>query len=384
MRDLNAAQQEVRSLPREALEKELRAGSGNIPEFIVMAELDSRASMQGNARRPKITVRDEMMMGLPPPQQGVQPPTNGFAAGGLVGSYLNPYLGQDEFGKQLDAAARLTEMQNLRAKNQPELEAPSGLQSLTKDFGMTALNMPEPAPGLREPVRFASGGVVGGQAKYTREELDLLAQAMASEAGNQSKEGLYGVGYNILNRVGNDKYPDSLKGVILQDGQYSAFNDITGYAGGEGANPSGRKYTDAQYRAAEDVAYGRVENPIGDATNYYNPALASPSWGPGMSNKVTIGDHVFGTAGSGSAQTASYLPRPRPTSGATNGTTNGTEMVNLTSEPEDNGLATILASMAEKKRKALPKRDLRMQRATYSDDDKEGLRRLIESYGSNV
>ncbi len=382
MRDFHTAYQEAKSLPSSALHDEMRNGSGNIPEFIVMAELDSRAAIQGGGKRPKITVRDEMMMGLPPPQMEPQMPTNGFSDGGLI-SYYNRFLGMDELGKPHDIAEQITNALNLQANNQPDPQAPAGLQSLTQESGKTALNMPEPGEELKKPVRFASGGVVGGQVKYTKEELDLLAQAMASEAGNQKKEGLYGVGYNILNRVGSDKYPNTIKEVVLQRGQYSAFNDVTGYNNGKGANSSGRKYSPAQYKAAEDVAYGRVENPIGSATNYYNPALASPSWGPGMKNQTRIGDHVFGTAsGGGPRQHATHLPRSRPPQE----TTTRTEMVNLTSESEDKKLLTVLTQMAAAKRETLlPKADLRMARADeYSEENRDELDELIARYGGNV
>lgn len=49
------------------------------------------------------------------------------------------------------------------------------------------------------------------------EELDLLMRIVEAEAGNQDEDGRLLVANVVLNRVANEKFPDSVKEVILQE-----------------------------------------------------------------------------------------------------------------------------------------------------------------------
>ena len=54
-------------------------------------------------------------------------------------------------------------------------------------------------------------------------ETELLARLITAEAGSDwcSDEMMYGVGSVVLNRVEHDLFPDSIREVIYQSGQYS-------------------------------------------------------------------------------------------------------------------------------------------------------------------
>ncbi len=52
-------------------------------------------------------------------------------------------------------------------------------------------------------------------------ELELMARDVEAEAGNQSLLGKRLVADTILNRVDHPGFPDSIKGVIYQEGQFS-------------------------------------------------------------------------------------------------------------------------------------------------------------------
>lgn len=56
-------------------------------------------------------------------------------------------------------------------------------------------------------------------------ELELLAQLVHAEAGNQSFEGKYLVAEVVLNRVESPDFPDSISEVIYQDGQFSVAHN---------------------------------------------------------------------------------------------------------------------------------------------------------------
>ena len=56
-------------------------------------------------------------------------------------------------------------------------------------------------------------------------ELELLAQLVEAEAGNQDFEGKCLVVDVILNRVESDEFPDTITEVIFQEGQFSVIKN---------------------------------------------------------------------------------------------------------------------------------------------------------------
>jgi len=59
------------------------------------------------------------------------------------------------------------------------------------------------------------------ESEYSQADLKLLACLVHAEAGNQSYEGKLAVANIVLNRVKSSKYPDTIKDVIYQPGQFS-------------------------------------------------------------------------------------------------------------------------------------------------------------------
>ena len=62
----------------------------------------------------------------------------------------------------------------------------------------------------------------------TEEEIWLIATVVNWEAGNQSYEGKLAVANVVLNRVRSSKYPNTIKGVIYQNSQFSGVSDGAG------------------------------------------------------------------------------------------------------------------------------------------------------------
>jgi len=110
-----------------------------------------------------------------------------------------------------------------------------------------------------------------------------------------------GVAQVLENRLNNGSWGDSLTDVALAPGQFSAWNGITGYAGGKGANDlvtrdwsstEDRRKSYESAAAALDRVFGSDGDPTGGALNYYNPDYANPSWGVNAPG-IMIGDHKF-------------------------------------------------------------------------------------------
>ena len=128
---------------------------------------------------------------------------------------------------------------------------------------------------------------------------ELLARTIMAEAGNQGPIGMMGVGSVIMNRLQNPSYGNDFTSVILQPGQFSAWNSVTGYAGGEqGQNMSKIQPSEQAYMVADQILDGNYNDPTGGATHYYNPRISNPNWGQQAGGDwQQIGAHLFGVPG---------------------------------------------------------------------------------------
>lgn len=57
--------------------------------------------------------------------------------------------------------------------------------------------------------------------KYSKAELRLMASIINCEAGSEPYQGKLAVGIVVMNRVSSKSFPNSIKGVIYQKGQFS-------------------------------------------------------------------------------------------------------------------------------------------------------------------
>ncbi|WP_422028201.1 cell wall hydrolase [Roseovarius sp.] len=141
------------------------------------------------------------------------------------------------------------------------------------------------------------------------EDRDLLAKLITAEAGNQGYEGMLAVGSVIGNRMKSSRYPNAVRDVLMQPGQFSPLNSKTGYANGEqGQDVDSIRASEDAYRVADAILAGAYDDPTGGALNFYNPDISDPVWGRNMA-KTRIGDHVFGTSGAGALREQEAVSR---------------------------------------------------------------------------
>lgn len=132
-------------------------------------------------------------------------------------------------------------------------------------------------------------------------DVEALARIIEAEAAAEPFEGKVAVGAVIDNRRRDGRYGEGWKGVIAKPGQFSAINDVTGYAGGKGANKIfWRQPSEDSIRVAQAVVGGQYKDPTGGATHYFNPSIVNPKWARGKEFSP-IGAHVFGQADAGRA-----------------------------------------------------------------------------------
>ena len=116
---------------------------------------------------------------------------------------------------------------------------------------------------------------------FTQSEIDLLSRTISAEARGEPYEGQVAVGAVILNRIEHPSFPNTLAGVIYQNGAFSCIDD------GQINEP----VYESSKRAAVDAMNGW--DPSGGAIYYYNPVTATSKWIRTRPIIVTIGAHVF-------------------------------------------------------------------------------------------
>ncbi|MGI6029636.1 MAG: cell wall hydrolase [Candidatus Heteroscillospira sp.] len=120
---------------------------------------------------------------------------------------------------------------------------------------------------------------------YDEEDLYWLSRIIFAESGNQSVDGMTGVGNVVLNRVADPTCPDTVYDVIF-DNQYGVQFSVT-ETGAIYMEPS-----EGAVNAAKMCLEGY--NPVGDSLFFVNPAIGASSWFANTRTFVaTIGEHDF-------------------------------------------------------------------------------------------
>jgi N-acetylmuramoyl-L-alanine amidase len=146
--------------------------------------------------------------------------------------------------------------------------------SFQKDCGLTA-------DGICGPKTLLYLGLSDKSSSYSNEDVNLLAKVISAEARGESYEGQVAVGAVILNRVAHPSFPDTISGVVYQNGAFSCVYDSNWY----------QPVADSAKRAAKDALNGW--DPTGGAVYYYNPAKTSDKWIRTRTVVTVIGNHYF-------------------------------------------------------------------------------------------
>lgn len=125
------------------------------------------------------------------------------------------------------------------------------------------------------------GSSSSSSTQYSNADVELLAKVISAEARGESYEGQVAVGAVILNRVKHPSFPDSISGVVYQNGAFSCVNDSNWYAA----------VADSAKRAAIDAINGW--DPSGGAIYYFNAKKTNDAFMHSRPVVKTIGDHKF-------------------------------------------------------------------------------------------
>lgn len=138
-------------------------------------------------------------------------------------------------------------------------------------------------PKTLEALGLTSGGGSGGGSfgGFSESEIQLLAKIISAESRGEPYQGQVAVGAVIMNRIAHPSFPNTLSGVIYQEGAFSCL-----YDGGINA-----PVADSAYQAAREAING--SDPTGGAIYYYNPAKTTNKWIWSRQVVAVIGAHNF-------------------------------------------------------------------------------------------
>lgn len=137
------------------------------------------------------------------------------------------------------------------------------------------------ADGIAGSKTLAAMGISGGTSDNSSSDYELLARIISAEARGEPYIGQVAVGAVVLNRIEHPSFPDTMSGVIYQNGAFSCLQDGQFY----------EPISASAYKAATDALNGL--DPSGGAIYYYNPKTATSKWIFSRPVITTIGDHRF-------------------------------------------------------------------------------------------
>ena len=137
------------------------------------------------------------------------------------------------------------------------------------------------ADGIAGKNTLAAMGIYGADDTGNSSDYNLLARIISAEARGEPYMGQVAVGAVVLNRVEHPSFPDTLSGVVYQQGAFSCLYD------GQFNEP----ISESAYKAATDAINGL--DPSGGAIYYYNPKKSTNKWIFSRPVITTIGSHRF-------------------------------------------------------------------------------------------
>ena len=137
------------------------------------------------------------------------------------------------------------------------------------------------ADGIAGKNTLAAMGIYSADDSNNSSDYSLLARIISAEARGEPYMGQVAVGAVVLNRVEHPSFPDTLSGVVYQQGAFSCLYD------GQFNEP----ISESAYKAATDAINGL--DPSGGAIYYYNPKKSTNKWIFSRPIITTIGSHRF-------------------------------------------------------------------------------------------
>ncbi len=118
-----------------------------------------------------------------------------------------------------------------------------------------------------------------------------LALSMYWEAKAEGERGMRAVGHVVMNRVADDRFPDTPCAVVHQGGERPPCQ-FSWYCDGKSDRPTELRAWRTAERLAEELLAERLRDTTRGALFFHAKRIETP-WRTKRRRTVTIGDHVF-------------------------------------------------------------------------------------------
>jgi len=153
------------------------------------------------------------------------------------------------------------------------------------------------------------GGIATASAEidkqHQEQEMSCLAMNIYYEARGSNLADKAGVADVVLNRVRDNRYPDTICGVVQQGKQKPSWKDpnkmvmvrnmcqFSWYCDGKADNPQDEdKWVEAQMIAFNMVAHGSYRG-ITEGATHYHATYVDPSWADSLQMVGRLGAHIY-------------------------------------------------------------------------------------------
>jgi len=184
-----------------------------------------------------------------------------------------------QFGdKTLEGVKKFQEAFGMKVDGLVGPKTKTKLWEATKNWEPSAEPAPSPTgkPAANKPSVSQSG-----HNGYSKEDMQLMANAVYGESRGEPYEGQVAVAAVILNRVDSPNFPNNVHDVIFQPGAFTAVADGQIYL-----TPN-----ETALRAVHDAINGW--DPTDGCEYYFNPKTATSQWIGSRPQYKTIGQHIF-------------------------------------------------------------------------------------------
>ncbi|HBH94875.1 MAG TPA: spore cortex-lytic enzyme [Ruminococcaceae bacterium] len=138
------------------------------------------------------------------------------------------------------------------------------------------------ATGIADEATLKKMGItIGSVPNATDANINLLARIISAEGRGESYVGQVAIGAVICNRIEHPSFPDTLQGVIYQNGAFTAIVD----------GQFEEDVAESAYYAARDALSGW--DPTGGCIYYFNPKKTDDEYMHSREVIKIIGDHRF-------------------------------------------------------------------------------------------
>ncbi len=162
----------------------------------------------------------------------------------------------------------------------------SGFGQETADLGGSEVTLPNKASATSD---LSKSAVKQSLSKYTAQEIEMIQYVVQNEAGYMSKRHKQIITEVILNRVKSKKFPNTIKGVLCQKGQFTSWVNYLNKV---------KKPTTATKNAVVSALSGEVDGISKGALYFYAPtitrSLSTKSWFERQTFVMQITEVIYG------------------------------------------------------------------------------------------